>query len=613
LIKKYLSINLLFISVALSAQSYDYELFKTSVNSKFAEFGVSYFKGNSVLFASSKKNDQDKVFKSDRRRTNKQLFLELYQGELAENGDIIQEKLFSNEVNNRIFEADITFTPDFKTVYFTWNNFFNTRTRRDSAKWRTLHMVKAEISENNKIIHVEPMPFNSTDYSVRNPAMSSDGKRLFFSSDMEGGHGGYDIYAVEVLENGYGEPVNLGQNVNTKKDELFPFPDSNGNVYFASDGHRGPGGLDIYKSEFSGREFGLAYPLPDPINSKADDFAFVLSNNEEIGFITSNRKGGDGDVDIYKFVVKEKQELCTQLLELSIYDAISELQLVNSQVIIYKNEEFIEEIHLHGGHTFTYELICNSDYRFVIKKNFYSDGELTVSTNDNSGATLNEQARLNKLDCVIHLSGQVVDSNTKVPLPEVMVQLFKDGIPVETLTLDNNMLFNTELKCNSSYQLMASKTNYRTLSVPLLSSLQNGSQINKILELQPIIEIASVRGERMIKTNPILFELNEYEITDEAAEELDKLVSYLNKYPTIELSVRNHTDSRAPDAYNMTLSNNRAMAIVTYLRNKGIASIKVSGRGFGETRLINKCSNGVSCSDAEHAINKRTEFVIIKE
>ncbi|MFZ2283943.1 MAG: flagellar motor protein MotB, partial [Lutibacter sp.] len=146
----------------------------TSINSKFAELGATYSSNNSVIFASSKKDN------SGRRTNNRQLSLELYHGLITENGDIIQTDRFSSEINNKFFESDISFTPDFKTIYFTWNNFYSALKSKDSAKWKTLYMFKASINEKFEISEVTPLPFNSKEYSVRSPRISKDGKKLYF-------------------------------------------------------------------------------------------------------------------------------------------------------------------------------------------------------------------------------------------------------------------------------------------------------------------------------------------------------------------------------------------------------------------------------------------------
>ena len=247
--KIFCSVIFIFFVTFLSAQEKEIEIFNTSINSSYAEFGITYFNSNTVIFASSKKVESDKNFSKSRRETNRQLFLDLYQGIVSENGDIIETGKFSNELDSKFFESDISFTPDGKTIYFTWNNFYNTQSRKDSAKWKSLQLMKASINERFEISNIRHLPFNSEAYSVRYPEVSKDGKQLFFASDMPNGFGGTDIYVVDIFSNDtYSKPKNLGKTINTKEDEIFPFIDNNNTLYFASNGHKGMGGFDIFKS-----------------------------------------------------------------------------------------------------------------------------------------------------------------------------------------------------------------------------------------------------------------------------------------------------------------------------------------------------------------------------
>ena len=289
-----LSVQLLF------SQQIEYKVQNTSINSEYAEFGTTYINNNQILFASSNKIEDDKNFKKERRKNNRQLFLELYKATITNNGDLKEVVKFSDDLNNKFYESDIAFTPDFKTIYFTWNNFYDTKKRTDSAKWKPLYLFRASIDQNLKVSNFMPLTFNSKNYSLKNPKVSKDGKKLYFASDMPGGYGGFDIYVVDIFPNGgHSAPKNLGPNVNTNFNELYPFVDENNTLYFSSYGHKGYGKLDIFKSEYIDNKFQKAIDLPAPINSSFDDFSFVIDQNS--GYFSSNRKKGKGDVDIYSF------------------------------------------------------------------------------------------------------------------------------------------------------------------------------------------------------------------------------------------------------------------------------------------------------------------------
>jgi outer membrane protein OmpA-like peptidoglycan-associated protein len=511
---------LFIISTNLFAQQINYEVFNTSINSKYAEIGVSYLNNNTVLYASSKKTVNDKPFAKNRRKNNREFFLELYKGKITDKGDIIETSKFSKEVYNKFFECDVTFSPDFKTIYFTWNNYYGDVLSKDRNDSKPLYLFRATIDKNYKLSNVTPMPFNSKNYSVRNPEISKDGTKLFFTSDMEGGYGGLDLYVSTIYKNGsVGWPQNLGPVINTKKNEMFPFVDEDHNLYFSSFGHKGKGGLDIFKSEFKDGKYDKPIDLPSPINSKSDDFFFVKNKNSNTGFFTSNRKNGKGDVDIYAF--KPKNDSCSQLI-----------------------------------------------------------------------------------------TGQILNKKTKEILPNATVKLFKDTLLLDSLKLNTEAKFTYNGKCSTQYKIVATQKNYDDKIESIITNTSNGKTVNRILYLKPNPEFVLVRKQKMINTKPIYFDLDKSNITYDAATELNRVITILIKYPNIRLEIKSHTDSRAPDDYNMKLSNKRAKSTLNYIISKGINPNRVFGKGYGETQILNKCKNGVDCTQEEHAFNRRTEFIV---
>ena len=147
-----------------------------------------------------------------------------------------------------------------------------------------------------------------SDYAVGHPALSPDGKRLYFSSDKPGGQGGADIYYVEIQGESFGAVRNLGPAVNTPEDEVFPFVDSEGSLYFASSGHLGFGGLDIFRSQAQNGCWTKPENLGLPVNSPQDDFAYVLDSSRSKGFFSSNRGNDPDNDDLYAFSQKLEEK-----------------------------------------------------------------------------------------------------------------------------------------------------------------------------------------------------------------------------------------------------------------------------------------------------------------
>ncbi|MHB1147818.1 MAG: TolB family protein, partial [Lutibacter sp.] len=485
--KKVLQLLMLLFFNFLFAQESAYEILNTSINSKFAELGVTYSSNNSVIFASSKKDN------SGRRTNNRQLSLELYHGLIVENGDIFQTNKFSSEINNKFFESDIAFTPDFKTIYFTWNNFYSALKSKDSAKWKTLYMFKASINEKFQISEVTPLPFNSKEYSVRSPRVSKDGKKLYFASDMSGGFGETDIYVVDINnEENYGTPKNLGPTVNTKFAELFPFIDENNTLYFSSNGHKGLGGMDIYKSEFNNGNFRQAKSLSPPINSKYDDFALVIDIVSNTGYFTSNRDGGKGDVDIYAFKVKEHE--CAQTMTIFALNELTEQSLDHVTVSLFQNNSLIEKQIISKGFGYKFNIECNKTYKIVAQKENYEIMELTLLTDGKYNSEITKTLKLTPIECVQIVSGTVADSKTNLPIDHVTVSLFQNNSLIEKQIISKGFGYKFNIECNKTYKIVAQKENFEITELTLLTDGKFNSEITKSLKLTPIECVQIVSG-----------------------------------------------------------------------------------------------------------------------
>ncbi|SDW79072.1 OmpA family protein [Lutibacter oricola] len=597
----------------------EYKIFNTSINSKYAEVGVIYLSENNVLFASSKRDENDGAFKKNRRKNNKQLYLDLYNATISENGNLKQTKKFTNDINNKFFESDVCFTKDLKTVYFTWNNYYNTSKRKDSLNWKTLHIVKATINKNFQLSNIIDLPFNNEEYSVKSPMLNSDESKLYFVSDNPDNLGETDIYVVDILGNNkYSQPRNLGSKINTKEAELFPFIDSQNNLYFASTGHTNKNGFDIFKAERANNEFSNITKLPSPVNSKYDDFAFVINNQNNVGFFTSNRPEGKGDVDIYNFKIKEIEEevieeICLQSITGIILNKNNRQQLNNVQVFLYKDDKLIEGQTLEENKKFLFEVDCDATYKIKVQKDGFLPNEIKVTTSNVNNRKIGKKILLSPKNCIHKVKGLVVDINNNTPLNLASINIFKENILIDSIKVTNEAKFKLDLKCKANYKLVANQRDYLKDSVLINTNYNHGKIINKILSLKPNIEFVTVREQKMVKTNPIYFDLNKADIRTDAAIELNKVVDVLKKYPNIKIEVKSHTDSRAPDNYNLNLSNSRAQSTINYIAAQGIDLSRIYGKGYGETQLVNKCKNGAKCTEAQHQLNRRTEFVVIEE
>jgi outer membrane protein OmpA-like peptidoglycan-associated protein len=786
MIRKCLAFFLLFSTFSF-AQEQEIKILNTNINTSAAEFGATYVNPNTVIYASSKKTENEKLLSKDRRERNQQLFLELYYGVISTSGDIIESGKVSPNNETQIFESDITFTPNAQTCYFTLNNFYNNvESVKDSAKWKTLQLMKASINSSFELSNVTHLPFNSKDYSVRYPAVSSDGKQLFFVSNMPGGFGGNDIYVVDILPNNtFSEPKNLGANINTKDDEIFPFSDENNTLYFASYGHKGLGGFDVYKSEFVDGNYQTAENLPDPINSKYDDFNYIINNANNTGYFSSNRKGSKGDVDIYAFKIYDKD--CIQTISGNLENETDHQLISEASVSLFINNELIETQKIQNNSNYSFNVPCNTSYKLIVEKEDYQPFEIEAITTTESvftknialkpvecyrtisGLVFNEKSSkqlsqvnvslfengtlketqltqvgskfsfiLNCKDtykivaqkegflntevdlvtknkpyyledqnlyltpliceqtitglvvnennqpmtnvkislfindvlsdlqltnttnsftfnvdcetsykimaekegylpaetklltnnkpnfsntvnltllpdvCNTVIAGTILDKETKKPLPEALVAFYKQDLLISNPTLNAQANFNFDAECNTQYKVVTSLIGYKNSIVYINTSSIDKEKLTKDILLEAVEEFISKDEETLIKTDVIYFDLDSYEIRPDAAIEINKVINILKKYPNLKVEIASHTDSRAPDNYNLNLSEQRAQATMNYIILGGIDPSRLTAKGYGETQLLNKCKNGVVCTDAEHEKNRRTEFVIIE-
>ena len=516
----------------IDMQSGRFEMEKASINSDYSEFSPSFF-GKQLVFASNRP-----ISSSVKRihEWNNQPYLNLYSLDLSDSLDIESEPIvFSEELNSKFHESSAVFTKDGKTVYFTRNNFSGNKLNRGEDGVSYLKLFKSKLNQENTWTKPEELPFNSDNYSVAHPALSKDNKTLYFSSDMEGTIGMSDIFRVKLLEDdSYSSPENLGNLINTEGRENFPFVSDDGLLYFASDGHLGLGGLDVFVAVIKDKgELGEVFNLGRPINSNKDDFSFIINSKLRKGFFASNRGEGESSDNIYKINQLEKlMTACSQLL-----------------------------------------------------------------------------------------NGNIFTTNGEDALSDAKVELFDENLKLlNSTTTDSEGFYQFEVECDTRYVVRVSKDGFGTLEELVRTNSDFGTENALDFSVDKGDELGVTKADKgddlsdLLQLDPIYFDIDKFQIRTDAEVELQKIIAVMKSYPEMRIDVRSHTDSRAGDSYNKILSDKRATATKDYIIEKsGISSERISGRGYGETQLVNSCSNGIDCSEAEHALNRRSEFIILNK
>lgn len=367
-----------------------YDIKNLAFNSAESDFAPSFL-GEDLVFSTAR--DSGIAAKNIHEWTNK-AFLNLYKATPSDNSDFAMATKLSKAMNKKTHESSTAFTKDGNTVYFTRNNSDNGKFARDAEGVSRLKIYRASL-QNGEWVNITELPFNGDAHSTAHPALSADESKLYFASDMEGTTGLSDIFVVHINSDGsFGTPENLGNNINTESRETFPFVTNDNTLYFASDGHPGLGGLDVFATSISDIENTHIVNVGRPVNSEEDDFSFIINENTGKGFFASNRDGGQGSDDIYGFTENEKIDLsCNTVVQGIVKDQETGEPLAGTKVAIFDSQSQIVAETVSGNDgSFALDGDCkNGDYKLVASKEDYNDGDkmfAVISANDTDGVEI---------------------------------------------------------------------------------------------------------------------------------------------------------------------------------------------------------------------------------
>jgi outer membrane protein OmpA-like peptidoglycan-associated protein len=464
------------------------------------------------------------------------------------------------------------------------------------------------------------MPFNDDNYQTGHPSLNKEENKLYFTSDMPNGYGQTDIYVVDVEVDVkrdtiiYGEPQNLGGSINTSGKEMFPYISDSNKLYFSTDGHlTGYGRLDIYVSDLNKDVLIEPKNLGRPINSNKDDFAFAYQSGKKTGHFSSNRDGGKGDEDIYYFEDKipEQEEplACAQIAKGVVRDKVSGALLPEALVTLYKDGEKIESVIVGNDAKFEFPVDCEANYKVVGEKATYNIDDKEFITSNEADLELGLTLSLDT-GCMQVAKGVVRDKQSGALLPKAVVTLYKDGEKIESVIVGNDARFEFPVNCESNYKVVGEKRTYSPDNEKFITSNELNLELDLSLNLEDDFNL--VGDKLLIKINPIYFDLDKSFIRPDAAIELNKVIQVMRKYPNLVIEGGSHTDARGSKKYNEALSARRAKSTVAYIvSNGGIDPSRIFSRGYGEYQPVNRCVDYTRCSEYEHQLNRRTEFVIM--
>jgi outer membrane protein OmpA-like peptidoglycan-associated protein/tetratricopeptide (TPR) repeat protein len=503
------------------------------VNTPQSDFSPILYKGR-LVFSSSRNEAKGDMLNAWTGEKSADIFItDLKPGSKIES--------FSDSINTKDYEGTCTFSKDGNEIYFTRCKVVDESDKKNKPSENEYCHVYHSRLYSGAWSEPELVKLFADTVNVGQPALSKDGKYLFVSSDLKAGFGGKDIYYFTKSDSGWAGPNNAGTYVNSAGDEMFPWLDERNNLYFASNGLPGMGGLDIFKAVKGKTLWKDATNLKAPINSGGDDFGYIIEKYKPLnaddtilfaGYFTSNRPGGKGEDDIYRF-----------------------------------EEKWVNFFVLKG--------------KVLTKK--YENPEDPDS----------------KLLGMMPVPGARVE--LKNPLNDTLIA-FKN--------CDKDGNYNFKLDAETNYKLSASQAGFLNKNeTTSTKGLRN--QDSTLITVYKDIEVEKIFPQKMIVIPNIYYDYDKATLRPESEAVLDSILVFFKDNKDLTIEIGSHTDSRGSDAYNLKLSQARAQSVVDYLIGKGIAPERLVAVGYGETKLVNRCSNGVDCTEEEHQKNRRTTFRII--
>ncbi|MCX8080218.1 MAG: OmpA family protein [Bacteroidia bacterium] len=584
------------------------------VNTEESEFSP-YVVGNEVYFASSRRNTG---LTKRRYGWDNSYFLDVYRGFL-EGNQIKNASRVGEGIKTPYHEGPVFITKDNKTMFITRNNYYKKKLKKGSDNEVNLKIFYRTL-ENDKWSDWKEFPYNSDDYSCGHPTLTDDGKTMYFVSDMPGSIGQTDIWKTNFENGNWTKPENLGQAINSEGRELFPMLFENEVLFFASDGKVGLGGLDIFYAVPGTDAFFEPQNLGYPINTSYDDFG-LFAKDMKSGFLSSNRPGGKGKDDIYYFV--SEKPIINIGINIIVRDKKSKEALPGADVsLVDESGKVVEKAKTGQYGEVKFSLVPGKKYKVISTKQTYKDAEEALTDAETTGNSKKEIFMEKKQ---IGLLCIVADADDLKPIEGVSVTI------TDAFNKNNVLKFVTN-KDGDFRHIYEDKKVGDELS--LIVKLEKEGYITKV---QPVditivkegfILLHEYMNTKMYKAKvgtdigkiidlkPIYFDLGKWNIRPDAAVELDKIVQVMKDNPYMVIELGSHTDCRGSAASNLSLSDKRAKSSAAYIVSRGIDKTRIYGKGYGESKLVNSCAcegaQKSTCSEEEHAQNRRTEFRIVK-
>ena len=576
-----------------------------TINTRGSEYGIAYF-NDALIYASTGNPIDESTDKNSSGKISLRTGLgysKVYMSVPGMDGKYGKgEEAIGLNKNEKINEGTFAYDPVNRLGYYT----------RCDSRDNQCYIYFAEFTgnawkEKNKLL------IENRQATIGHPFVMPEGNRIYFTSRMEGGYGNADLWYTDKLPDGsWSKPINLGREVNTAGNEVFPFV-SNGYLFFSSDGQpEGYGGLDIYASKLEGNVHGTAFNIGKPFNTSSDDFNLIERSDMSEGMLVSSRRGERSNDDVFRF------DGFPSSLKISgcIFDSANNTRMPGVDIEVLKDGKIVDKLKSDKDGCYMLFVAPDSSYQFnatvlgynPVSRTYKSPAERFGSADKWDLPMLSSEAYISGVITSFEKNrdGSIRDLG---PLAGANVVLFANGKQVKVIRSEVNGEYRFgDIKENTQYVVRAVLKGYfseiKTINV---GKITRSTDFCKAMGFD--MDIPLERIQDVIQLNNILYDFNKYILKPESLVELDKLVTLLQKNPNLKIEIRSHTDAVGSNATNDKLSQNRAKSVVDYLISRGIAPMRLTAKGYGKRELLIKKAK----TDAEHAQNRRTEFKVIGE
>jgi outer membrane protein OmpA-like peptidoglycan-associated protein len=562
-----------------------------SFNSCLGHFAPAYFEGG-LLFATKSLN---KGFLTGRYAWDDAFFTNVTYTEKSE-GQWTKPKALSGEFFSRKHDGPVAFNSEKNKMLITQN--LSGKEKKEGVRYISLYTSIR--NQNGEWGALKVFPYSTKESNTGHGCYSLDDKRVYFVSDREGSLGKTDVFYSDLKNGEWQAPVNF-ERINTEGEEMFPFVSKDNRLYFASNGRLGLGGLDIYYINLND-ENSIPVNVGAGINSAADDFGIIVNDTLPQGYFSSNRN------DFIDRIYSWKRNAPEIDVKINVFANYKEKEPIKDQEVllidIQTNDTIVLVTNDEGSVSTNVDL--GKDYTIRVNKPFF---ELDEKVDFNTHTTFNDTSMVYDMmmnPTFISARIHVIRESDKSPISNAAISLYNPKTKKDTMLYTDESGFVTGLvDRHSAYRARASKKGYLDEEASFLTNNYSDKQVE--LELS----MTKIKKGEIFKLENIFYDVDKATLREESKVALDKLASFLISND-VKIELSSHTDSRGGNSYNVNLSQRRAQSCVDYMVNKGVPKSDIVAKGYGETKLVNKCSDGVNCSEEEHQANRRTEVKILE-